>query len=79
MFFSNHNWNNGQEMNSVIPVSSALSFEKVHSSLQAADELYLTPVFGSALMATFEALYSGSVSVGFPDGASPASLLRLHR
>ena len=58
MFFSSHNWNNGQEMNAVIPVSSALSFEKVYSSLQAADELYLIPVFGSALLATFEAYFS---------------------
>lgn len=57
MFFSSHNWNNGQEMNAVIPVSSALSFEKVYSSLQAADELYLIPVFGSALMATFRSIY----------------------
>lgn len=57
MFFSKDNWNNGQEMNAVIPVSSALSFEKVYSSLQAADELYLIPVFGSALMATFRSIY----------------------
>lgn len=58
MFFSNHNWNNGQEMNAVIPVSSAFSFEKIHSSLQAADELYLIPVFGSALMDTFRSIYN---------------------
>lgn len=57
MFFSKDNWNNGQEMNAVIPVSSALSFEKVYSSLQAADELYLIPVFGPALMATFRSIY----------------------
>ena len=57
MFFSKDNWNNGQEMNAVIPVSSALSFEKVYSSLQAADELYLIPVFGSALMASFRSIY----------------------
>lgn len=76
MFFSTEKWNNGREMNDVIPVSSALSFEKVQSSLKAADELYLTPVFGTALMATFEAIYSGAVPVGFPDGAF-TTLLRI--
>ncbi len=58
MFFSSTKWNNGQEMNDIIPVSSALSFEKVESSLATADELYLLPVFGSALMATLEAIYA---------------------
>ena len=57
MFFSNSRWENGREMDSIIPVSSAFSFEKVYSSLQAADELYLTPLFGAELMATFEGLY----------------------
>lgn len=76
MFFSSNNWNNGQEMNDIIPVSSALSFEKVKSSLLAADELYLTPVFGPAIMATFEALYSGTVPDGFAVG-SFTTLLRI--
>lgn len=58
MFFSRDKWNDGGELNSIIPVSSALSFDKVRSSLQAADELYLTPVFGSALMATFGSIYN---------------------
>ena len=57
MFFSSYKWENGKEMNAVIPVSSALSFDKVYSSLQAADELYLTPVFGDTLMATFRSIY----------------------
>ena len=45
-------------MDAIIPVSSALSFEKMRSSLMTADELYLTPVFGSALMASFEEIYA---------------------
>ena len=75
MFFSSYKWENGREMDAIIPVSSAFSFEKVHSSLLAADELYLQPVFGTTLMATFEAIYTGttpavggSAPVGFPDG-----------
>lgn len=58
MFFSSYNWNNGKEMDAIIPVSSALSFEKVYSSLEAADELYMIPVFGSTLMATFRGIYN---------------------
>ena len=58
MFFSTTKWNNGKEMNSIIPVSSALSFEKVQSSLQAADDLYLIPVFGTTLMASIEGIYA---------------------
>lgn len=76
MFFSSEKWNKGQEMDDIIPVSSALSFEKVKSSLLAADELYLTPVFGSKLMATFEAIYSGSVPAGF-DAGDFTTLLRI--
>ena len=45
-------------MDAIIPVSSALSFEKMRSSLMTADELYLTPVFGDTLMATFEGIYA---------------------
>lgn len=58
MFFSTNKWDNGREINSIIPVSSALSFDKVYSSLAAADELYLTPVFGAGLMASFRSLYN---------------------
>lgn len=58
MFFSSYNWNNGREMNAVIPVSSALSFDKIYSSLEAADEIYLTPVFGAQLMTSFRAIYN---------------------
>lgn len=58
MFFSSEKWNNGSEMDAVIPASSALSFEKLQSSLMTADELFLIPVFGSTLMGSFESLYS---------------------
>lgn len=57
MFFSSNYWNNGKEMDSIVPVSSAFSFEKIYSSLQAADDLYLTPVFGNMLMGSFEEMY----------------------
>lgn len=49
MFFKKENWNS-DDLNKVIPVSSALSFEKIESSLQTADDLFLTPLLGSSLM-----------------------------
>ena len=67
MYFSKDKWNNGREMDSIIPVSSALSFEKVVSSLRAADELYLAPVFGSRLLDEVESLYA----VGVPSPTFP--------
>lgn len=49
MFFKEENWDS-DELNKVIPVSSALSFDKIESSLQTADDLFLTPLLGSSLM-----------------------------
>ena len=49
MFFREENWDT-EEICKVIPASSALSFEKMESSLQAADDLFLTPLLGEELM-----------------------------
>ena len=75
MFFSSNTWNNGQEMNAIIPVSSALSFDKVQSSLQAADDLYLTPLFGPTLMDTLEAIYTAAATVPGGSAAGDVPLL----
>ncbi len=56
MFFSSKNWNNGKQMDDIIPVSAALSFDKMRSSLKTADDLYLSPLIGDALMTTLEGL-----------------------
>lgn len=72
MFFSSEKWNNGREMDAIIPVSSAMSYEKIRSSLMTADELYLTPVFGDTLMATFEGIYAKEEKT-----ASETTLLRV--
>lgn len=58
MLFSKEKWNNGKEMGSYVPTSASLSFEKVESSLQSADDLFLTPLLGDGLMAAIETIYS---------------------
>lgn len=57
MLFSKEKWNNGKEMGAYVPTSASLSFEKVESSLQSADDLFLTPLLGDGLMAAIEAIY----------------------
>lgn len=79
MFFSSYKWENGKEMDAIIPVSSALSFEKVRSSLEAADELYLQPVFGTTLMGTFETLYAGNMPEGVASKDAEALVRLLQR
>lgn len=49
MFFRQENWD-ASEISKIIPASSALSFEKVESSLQTADDLFLTPLLGEDVM-----------------------------
>ena len=57
MLFSKEKWNNGKEMGAYVPTSASLSFEKVESSLQSADDLFLAPLLGDGLMAAIEAIY----------------------
>ena len=57
MLFSKEKWNNGKEMGAYVPTSASLSFEKVESSLQSADDLFLTPLLGDGLMAAIETIY----------------------
>ena len=57
MFFSEKYWKSTDEFNRIIPVSSALSFDKVAGSLQAADDLFLTPLLGDDLMERMETVY----------------------
>lgn len=57
MLFSKEKWNNGKEMGAYVPTSASLSFEKVESSLQSAEDLFLTPLLGNDLMARIETIY----------------------
>ena len=56
MFFTASSWNI-DEVSKIIPVSSALSFEKVQSSLLSVDDLFLRPVLGDEMMTVAQAIF----------------------
>lgn len=57
MLFSQNKWNNGKEIGAYVPTSASLSFAKMESSLQSAEDLFLVPILGTDLMATLEEIY----------------------
>ena len=57
MVFSKEKWNNADELNKFIPVSAALSFESVQSSLKDAWRLFVLPLLGGPLTEKVEAYY----------------------
>ena len=57
MLFSQNKWNNGKEIGAYVPTSASLSFAKMESSLQSAEDLFLTPLLGSGMMTTLETIY----------------------
>ena len=60
MLFSAQKWNGAAELNAYIPVSSALNFESLESSLRDAENLFLLPLFGENVMIRLEELYNSS-------------------
>ena len=60
MLFSKEKWNNGKEISAYVPASASLSFAKVKSSLQSAEDLFLAPLLGTAMIARTEAVYAKS-------------------
>ena len=58
MVFSKEKWNNAAELNQFIPVSAALYFESVQSSLDDAWRLFVLPLLGDALAEEIEAYYA---------------------
>lgn len=59
MVFSKEKWDNAAELNRFIPVSAALYFESVQSSLEDAWRLFVLPLLGEALAEEIEAYYKG--------------------
>ena len=57
MLFSKAKWNNGKEIGAYVPTSASLSYEKMESSLQSAEDLFLTPLLGSTMMEVIEGIY----------------------
>lgn len=60
MIFSKDKWSDSDELNKFIPVSAALSFERVESSLNDAFRLFILPLFGEQLSAEIESYYSNT-------------------
>lgn len=56
MLFSKDRWDNGRQMSSFIPVSASLSFAKMEAPLAGAEEQYLKPLLGDAMMARLQTL-----------------------
>lgn len=79
MFFTKERFD--KQFGGILPVSRALSFEKVQSSLLLADELFLMPVLGPTLMATIENYMAAEAEDynGEPLTATTATLLRTAR
>lgn len=57
MIFSANKWEDSDELKKFIPVSAALSFEKVESSLNDAFSLFIVPLFGDKLAKRFQRIY----------------------
>lgn len=60
MVFSSEKWNDAAEMQPYIPVSAALSFEKVGSSLTDAYNLFVRALVGDAVAAKIDAVYAST-------------------
>lgn len=58
MIFSKSKWSDSEELNQFIPVSAALSFEKVESSLEDAWRLFVLPLLGQELAKEVDSYYT---------------------
>lgn len=66
MLFSSEKWNSGKEIGAYVPTSASLSFAKMESSLQSAEDLFLKPLLGSQMMAALQAIYDKDVDSRTP-------------
>lgn len=57
MIFNEDNWKKGNEQDTYVPASATLSFSKVASSLNNAQEIFLNPLLGATLAAEMESAY----------------------
>ena len=57
MVFSKDKWNNSSELNEFIPVSAALTWNKVESSLNNAWRLFILPLLGTEMADAVTAIY----------------------
>lgn len=69
MVFSKEKWNNSSEMNSFIPVSAALTWNKVESSLNDAWRLFVLPLLGAKMADVITGLYNRDTLEGIESEA----------
>lgn len=67
MLFSEAKWDDAREINRYIPVSGALSFESVESSLLDAEQLFLRPLLGQEMTDRVQSLYDSTEELEFVD------------
>ena len=67
MLFSEQKWDDAREINRYIPVSGALSFESVESSLRDAENLFLLSLLGPELMEHIQQLYETSEELPYAE------------
>ena len=60
MIFSAKKWSDSDELNKFIPVSAALSFKSVESSLEDAFRLFALPLFGQELSDEIQSFYDNA-------------------
>lgn len=58
MIFSKAKWNSAGELKTFVPVSSAISFEKMEAPLTNALSMFIAPVIGDALVSKLNVIYN---------------------
>ncbi|MDR0830031.1 MAG: hypothetical protein LBN95_07975 [Prevotellaceae bacterium] len=69
MIFSKERWNDGQELNKHIRVSSSITFEKMYAPLKNAFELFIAPLLGEELTEDLINYYQNLVTLQPSDPA----------
>lgn len=57
MIFSKAKWDNGKEIGQYVPTSASLGYDKMSSSLQSAEDLFLVPLLGADMMQSIIDIY----------------------
>lgn len=67
MIFSKDKWNNGGEIRAFVPVSAALSFEKMEAPLSNAQDMFLLQVLGQTMIAKLQGIYDATEGISEND------------
>jgi hypothetical protein len=62
MIFSKEKWNNSEEISAFIPSSASLGYDKMKSSLQSAETMFITKLIGEELTNKIDLFYENGVN-----------------